>query len=143
MENKSKLRTLKRTCVVCGKKFSFKIDNKGHYDNGHYFTDLKIPIEGTGKWKKVGTTKILGKKHDVVDWTGKEETVEYWECNECFEEASHRCWLEEEIEKLFGKRCKDYNTSCVCCQAWSVYDVIKNESHKNLDINPKTNKVLI
>ena len=75
----------------------------GHYNNGHYYNKIKLPIKGTGEYKKVGATKIGKHQIDVVDWTGKEKEIEYWECNECFDEASHKLWLEEALEKLYGK----------------------------------------
>ncbi len=63
------------------------IDEKGHYDKEHYFSEMKIPIKGTGHHKKTGTSRLLGKKVNVVKWTGKEKKTEYWECNKCYEEA--------------------------------------------------------
>ncbi len=33
-------------------------------------------------------------------------------------------WLKKRIEKLYGKRCPDYENGCGCCQAWSVYETI-------------------
>tara|TARA_Y100000034_G_C6894699_1_gene412284 strand:+ start:867 stop:1256 length:390 start_codon:yes stop_codon:yes gene_type:complete len=116
-------RTISRKCVVCGKRIKIIVYKDGHYNNGHYFNKLKIPI-GKGQNKKVGTTKVLGKTIDVVKWTGKEKEVEYWECNKCYEEAIHENWLEETIEKLYGKKCKDYNKNCACCQAWEIYNTI-------------------
>src|SRR3989338_6964287 len=113
-----------RKCVVCGKKIKIKVDSERKYSGGHYFGKLKVPVKGTGEWKKVGKTKIGRISCEVVDWTGKEKEVEYWECNSCFEKAMHEAWLEETIENLYGKRCKDYEPACACCQAWNVYDVI-------------------
>ncbi len=117
-------KTLKRSCLVCGKKFRTNIRFDRSYDNGHYFGKMKVPI-GKGEHKKVGKFKMGRKIYDVVKWTGKEKEVEYWECNSCFEEATHECWLEERLEKLFGKRCKDYEHGCGCCEAWGVYDTIR------------------
>lgn len=114
---------IRRKCAVCGKNISIVLYKDGHYRNGYYYGKLKIPI-GKGEHKKVGTTKLGREKVDVVKWTGKEKEAEYWECNSCYEEAMHECWLEEMIEKLYGKRCPDYEKSCACCQAWSVYDTI-------------------
>lgn len=102
----------------------------GKYDEGHYFGDFSIPIEGTGEHKKVGAVKIGKMKCDVVDWTGKEKQVEYWECDGCFDKASRLCWLEELMEKLYGERCKDYDSGCPCCQAWGVYAAILDETRK-------------
>ena len=47
---------------------------------------MKVPIKGTGEYKKIGTTKLLKMKDDIVGWTGKEKEIEYWECNECYNE---------------------------------------------------------
>ena len=85
---------------------------------------MKLPVKGTGKYKKVGKTRIGKMKVDVVKWTGKEKEVEYWECNKCYEEALHESWLEETLEKLFGEKCKEYAKGCPCCEAWYVYDTI-------------------
>ncbi len=80
-------RSLKRKCVVCGRSLKINIlDNRGHYINGHYFGKFKIPIKGTGEYKKVGVSKIFKKKVDIVEWTGKEKEFEYWECEECYNE---------------------------------------------------------
>lgn len=81
------VRKIVRECVICGKKIKINVDDKRHYDNGHYFGKIKLPIDGTGEWKKVGTTKFFDKEYDVVDWTGEEEEYEHWECSKCFEEA--------------------------------------------------------
>ncbi len=121
-----------RKCLICGKRIRIKVDKKGKYDKGHYFGDLKLPIDGTGRWKKVGRAKLGRHSYDVVDWTGKKKEIEYWECNECFEKAGHSVWLEEMIEKLYGKRCKDYEGGCACCQAWDVYDTIRDELKSEL-----------
>lgn len=80
------MKKLTRFCIVCGKKIIIKVDEKGKYDNGHFFGEVELPIEDTGKWKKVGKIKISENEYDVVDWTGKKKSIEYWECNECFEE---------------------------------------------------------
>ncbi|MFA5247397.1 MAG: hypothetical protein WC408_05910 [Candidatus Micrarchaeia archaeon] len=122
-----KTRTLIRKCLVCGKKIRTKVNRKGNYDNGHYFGKLKTPIKGTGEWENKGTTRIGKMKVGIVHWTGKEKESEYWECNACFEQAGHECWLEEKIEKLYGERCKDFEENCPCCQAWDAYDNILHE----------------
>ena len=100
-----KSKTIKRGCVVCAKKISIKIYPDGYYRNAHYFGVMKIPVKGTGEYKKTGVTKLGMKQVDVVKWTGKENKVEYWECESCYEEAKHENWLEKTIEKLYGKRC--------------------------------------
>lgn len=132
MKNK-KLRTtnnprkIKRTCAVCGKRITVTIYQDGHHRDGYYFKTIKLPI-GKGEYKKTGSVKLGKNKYDVVKWTGKEKEVEYWECKTCFEEASHECWLEEMTEKLFGKKCREYEPGCACCQAWNVYDTIIEEN---------------
>jgi len=118
-------RKIRRECVVCGKRIYVTVYEDGYYRGGHFFGKIGLPIEGTGEYKKVGTSKILGDKIDVVEWTGKEKKMEYWECNACYEQSMHECWLSEKIEALYGKRCPDYEKDCPSCQAWSVYDTIK------------------
>lgn len=125
MKNKLSKRRIKRKCLVCGKNIHVAIYRNGSYSNGHYFGVLKLPIKGTGKYIKTGSIRIGRRKVDVVKWSGKEKELEYWECNSCFEQAMHECWLEERIEKLFGKRCRDFEPDCALCQAWDIYDTIR------------------
>ena len=113
---------MKRMCSVCGKSINILLQGK-KYDNGHYFGKFRIPI-GHGEHKKIGTCKSGKFKFDVVKWTGKEKEAEYWECNKCFDIAAHECWLEEKIEKLFGKKCKEYEPHCPVCEAWGMYETI-------------------
>lgn len=91
------IKKINRKCLVCGKKIHISLYQNGHYTGAHYFSKLKIPIKGTGKYKKVGTSKLFGKKINVVKWTGKEKEMEYWECDSCYEEAKHENWLEQKI----------------------------------------------
>lgn len=128
-------RKLKRKCVVCGKTIYTTVFRGGHYSRGHYFGTLRVPIDGTGEYKKTGSMQFGKKKFGVVKWTGKEKELEYWECNACFEEASHDCWLEEKIEKLVGERCKEFEAGCVVCQARSLYDEIRKDSKANANVN--------
>jgi uncharacterized protein YuzE len=117
----------KRNCLVCGENITIKVGIKGHYDNGHYFGEIRVPIKETGEWKQIGTSKILnigGKPVPVVKWTGKEKKLEYWECNLCFDAAAREGWLEEKIEGYYGKRCPDFEPNCHCCKAWGLYDKI-------------------
>ncbi len=123
MEKRKKIERINRKCLVCGKKIRVVLYQDGHYRNGQYFNKLKLPI-GKGEYKKIRTAKLFGKKINVVKWTGKEKEIEHWECDSCYNEAMNESWLEEIIEKLYGKKCKDYNKGCACCQAWSVYDMI-------------------
>ncbi len=126
------MRVLTRKCLVCGSRIRVKIRPDKSYSGGHYFGSFGDPIKGTGEYKKTGSIRISGKSHDVVKWTGKEKRIEYWECEKCFEEASHEGWLEENIEKLYGEKCKDYEPGCACCQAWDVYDTILLDSQGKL-----------
>ncbi|MBI2075857.1 MAG: hypothetical protein HYT72_01245 [Candidatus Aenigmarchaeota archaeon] len=119
-----------RLCSVCGKSIKVTVYKDGHYRNGHYFNRISLPIKGTGQYKKIGTTQLSKMVVDVVKWTGKERKVEYWECNKCYEEALHENWLEETLERLFGKRCKDYVKGCACCDAWHMYDIIVECLHE-------------
>ena len=125
-----KIRKITRKCLVCGKSIRIKVYEDGHYNKGYYFKKLKIPI-GKGEFKKIRTTKIGKRKIDVVKWAGKEKEIEYWECNDCFEESSHECWLEEKLVELYGKKCRDYEKECACCEAWSIYNpIIQNNRGK-------------
>lgn len=122
-----------RKCSICGKRIRFNVDSKGKYDNGHFFGLMKIPVEGTGEWKKKKKDRFGKHWFTVVsDWTGKEKKFEYWECNKCFKEAEYHGWLEDTIERLYGKRCPDYDKDCALCQAWSVYDTIIQDSNGTL-----------
>jgi len=124
MAKSNKLGKIARNCLVCDKSIRVTIYEDGHYKGGHYFNKVKFPVKGTGMYKKVGETKIGKMKVNVIRWTGKEKKVEYWECDKCYEEALHESWLEETLEKLFGKRCREYVQGCGCCEAWFLYDTI-------------------
>lgn len=121
---------LLRKCLVCRKKIRITVYKNKHYEGGHYFNKIEVPIKGTGIYKKIKTTKMLGMKVNVVKWTGKKKNVEYWECNSCYDEAQNEGWLENTLEKLYGKRCPDFNKDCGCCQAWDIYDSIIEENNK-------------
>lgn len=112
-----------RRCAVCKKKLIIKVYPDKHYKGGHFFGKPKIPI-GKGKYEKVGVWKFMGKECSIVTWTGREKKIEMWECDECYQEALNEYWLENKIERLYGKRCPDYEKECGCCQAWSVYNMI-------------------
>lgn len=36
--------------------------------------------------------------------------------------AKHR--LERFLRQGYGKRCKDYEPGCACCEAWKAFDVL-------------------
>ena len=131
MTKHKKIRKITRKCLVCGKKILVRVCRDGYCRNGQYFGTIEVPI-GKGEYKKIRTTKIAGQKIDVAEWTGKKKEVEYWECNACFEESAHECWLEQITEKLYGEKCKDYEKGCACCQAWSVYDTIIDHNRGRL-----------
>jgi len=126
-----KLRKRKRFCLVCGKRIIITFYPDGHYRGGYYFGILHLPIKGTGEYKKTGTCNIGKDKFDVVKWTGKKENLEYWECNTCYNESMCKCWLEEKIETVYGKRCTDFAKGCHLCEAWEFYDdIVKHGKRK-------------
>jgi len=126
----AKIRKMKRKCSVCGRVINITLLGR-KYNSGHYFGKAKLPV-GNGEHKKIGVFKSGKHKFDVVKWTGKEKGIEYWECNKCFEESSHECWLEEKIEKLFGKKCKEHEPHCPVCEAWSLYETILEDNKGKL-----------
>ena len=77
------MRVIERKCLVCDKKLKIVVGENGKYSGGYYFGEVGFPIEGTGELKKTGK-KFMG--GNVVKWTGKEDNVEYWECDKCFNE---------------------------------------------------------
>ncbi len=122
-------RKIRRECETCGKKIYATVYNDGHYKGGHFFGKIDIPKKDTGKYKIIGKQKLPGgEKIDVVEWTGQDETIEYWECDDCYEEKMHEFWLRDKIEELYGNRCADHETDCPCCQVWDVYDTIIKEA---------------
>src|SRR3989338_6738851 len=121
---------MERKCLVCGAKINVKRRSRT-YAGCHYFGKFKLPLK-PGKYKKIGNMKIGRTKADVVKWTGKEKEVEYWECNKCFDDAFHECWLEEKTEKLFGIKCKKYDPACPTCQAWFIYETIIEDNRGKL-----------
>ena len=131
MSKHKKIRKITRKCIVCSKKILARVYQDGYCRNGRYFGTIEVPI-GKGEYKKIRTTKIAGRKIDVAEWTGKKREVEYLECDACFEESAHECWLEQITEKLYGKKCKDYEKGCACCQAWSVYGMIIDHNRGGL-----------
>ena len=84
MKKRGKPKKIYRKCLVCGKRICITLYPNGQYSNGHYFGRMKFPIEGTGKYVKIGTSKILGDAVEIVKWTGKKDECEYWECNACY-----------------------------------------------------------
>ena len=78
-------KTINRKCIICSNNIRIEVFKNGEYKNGHYFDKIKVPIRSTGEYKNVGTSRLFGKKVNIVKWTGKEKEVEYWECNKCYE----------------------------------------------------------
>ncbi len=111
-----------KKCSVCGNDFTIRLYPDGRYIGGHYFFTMTLP-KGKGRYERVGR---IG-RHEVVKWTGKKKRAEYWECNRCFDRDKNESWLEKMIEKLYGKKCKDYEPGCACCQAWELYNNIVEE----------------
>lgn len=75
-----------RKCLVCGKKLKIRLNEDRTYVGGYYFGEIKLPI-GKGNWKKVGeidTLKPVQDRTDIVKWSGREEGIEYWECDRCY-----------------------------------------------------------
>jgi len=129
----AKITKISRTCIACGKRISIKLYPDRSYRGGEFFGRHKIPIEGTGEWKKTGTWRFLGRKFSIVKWTGKEREEEHWECPECYEEAVCESWLEQKIEELFGKRCPDDEPHCPVCDAWFLCDQILEDDKEKLE----------
>jgi len=75
------MKVIKRKCTVCGKALIISLDEK-RYSGGYYYGKIYLPA-GKGEWAKIGSSKISGKKTEVVLWTGQEKEVEYWECGQC------------------------------------------------------------
>ncbi len=41
-------------------------------------------------------------------------------------------WLKKKIQKLYGKRCGDFESECIVCDAWLIYDDIKDDENKEM-----------
>jgi len=80
-----KEKVIERECLVCGKRLKIRLKDNGEYRGGHYFGILKIPT-GDGEHKKIKRTKIGDMEVDVVEWTGEHQKIEYWECDDCYQE---------------------------------------------------------
>ena len=132
MNKNSFKKIIYRTCLICGKKIRIIHYKDGHYRNAYYYGILEESIKGTGENVKTGEFKLGKFKADVVKWTGKVKKHEYWECEKCYSEGSFECTLENKIEKLYGERCKDFESSCIVCQVWDMYDTIIKDNRKEL-----------
>jgi len=74
-------RTIERDCLDCGQTLEITVFEDGSYEGGHYFGEFTVPEEETdGEYEKTGEFR----GHDVVEWTGEQESYEYWECDSCF-----------------------------------------------------------
>lgn len=126
-----------RTCAVCGKRIVIIVYKDRKYRGGEYFGIHKVPVEGTGEYKKIDTFKMDDIEGDIVEWTGKEKEFEYWECPDCYQEAICEDWLEQKITELYGKRCSDYEPHCTLCSAWFLYDQILGDDKEKLEKKQK------
>ncbi|QGX94780.1 hypothetical protein EI982_08195 [Haloplanus rallus] len=74
-------RTIERDCIEYGKTIEITVYEDNTYEGGHYFGEFTVPDEDSdGEYEKTGEWE----GHDVVKWTGNEESFEYWECDDCF-----------------------------------------------------------
>ena len=55
------------------------------YEGGHYFGKMDIPLDSS-QYRIIGEDVDLfpGKKIPIFEWTCECETMEYWECNNCY-----------------------------------------------------------
>lgn len=132
MKAKDIKKVIYKKCLVCGKKVRIIHYRDGHCRNAYFYGILEDPIEGTGENVKTGVFEYGELKGDVVKWTGKVKKYEYWECEDCYVEGCFESNLEEKIENLFGKRCKDFEPNCTICNAWLVYDTIIKDNRGKL-----------
>jgi len=72
-----------RKCNICGRRLNIILNRDKTYEGGHYFGKVDVN-EGNGDYVKIRTSKFLGKKTNIVRWTGKTRKAEYWECDKCF-----------------------------------------------------------
>jgi len=72
-----------RKCSICSKRLNIRLKKDKSYEGGHYFGKININ-EGNGNYVKTKTQKFLGRKINIVRWTGKTRKAEYWECERCF-----------------------------------------------------------
>jgi len=82
------MRKIKRECLICGKKIIVNLMKNGNYSGGHYFGKIGTRLIGSGKVLKYA--KIGKHKYPVVDMKLGGRKIEYWECNECFNESNKR-----------------------------------------------------
>jgi hypothetical protein len=62
--------------MECGKTIGITVYEDDTYERGHYFGEFTVPDEDSdGEYEKTGEWE----GHDVVEWTGKEDSFEYWE----------------------------------------------------------------
>ena len=74
-------RTMERDCMECGKTIEITVYKDDTYDVGHYFGVFTVPErDSDGEYEKTGEWE----GYEVVEWTGEEESYEYWECDDCF-----------------------------------------------------------
>lgn len=76
---------VKTKCIVCGKELEITLFENGEYSGGHYFGKMELPV-GEGENRILGKKDIGGMEVEVFEWTGDHEEMEYWECDDCFNE---------------------------------------------------------
>lgn len=97
----SKKEIHEKNCVDCGDTIEVEVSEDGGYVGGHYFGEMEFPT-GEGEHRELdhgigikadGSMECEVKKENadnyedfwsVTEWTGEYESVEYWECEECF-----------------------------------------------------------
>ena len=68
--------TIERDCMECSKTIEITVYEDNTYEGGHYFGEFTVPDEDSdGEYEKTGEWE----GHDVVEWTGKEDSFECWE----------------------------------------------------------------
>ncbi|WP_187347782.1 hypothetical protein [Haloplanus rubicundus] len=67
--------------MECDQTIEITLYEDDTYEGGHYFGEFTVPDEDSeAEYEK--TAEWEG--HDVVKWTGEEDSYEYWECDDCF-----------------------------------------------------------
>jgi hypothetical protein len=77
----SETRTIERDCTECGEPIEITVYEDDTYEGGHYFGGWTAPDEDS-EGEHETTSEWEG--FDVVEWTGEEESFEYWECDGCY-----------------------------------------------------------
>jgi len=84
-KTKERLKTLSRTCAVCGRKIKVILYNDRSYRSGHYFGKIPFHKKGTINFKDTEKVKIGGLELNVLKNLPKPyKYEEYWECPKCY-----------------------------------------------------------